>query len=217
VLFLGYRAILPLAPARALPWLRDAYFMGAEIIVWLLPVLWLASAAASTSHADARGALAWLTLRPLRGGTALVAAAAWFAVQLCVSRLERGVWLPPVRLAYGPIGAISTLVLGPLFEEILFRGFALRSLREAGTRPFAAVALSSLAWVGLHAPGWLFHAFHDARPLAPAAHDAVAIALLGLVLGALQLRTRALLVPVAVHIVHNVWNEGVVRWLLATF
>jgi membrane protease YdiL (CAAX protease family) len=148
---------------------------------------------------------------------ALLAAAIWFVVQLCVSRLEKGVWLPPVRLAYGPIGAASTLVLGPLYEEILFRGFALRSLREAGARPFGAVALSSLAWVGLHAPGWLFHAFYDARPLAPAVHDAVAFMLLGIVLGALQLRMRALLIPVAVHIAHNIWNEGVIRWLLAAF
>jgi len=217
VLFVGYRVLLPLAPAR-LSWLREAYFMGAEFVVWLLPVLWLAGRAASTPGVDVRGALAWLTLRPMGGGgTALLAAGTWFAVQFCVSRVERGVWLPPVGLAYGPIGAASTLVLGPLYEEILFRGFALRSLREAGARPFAAVTLSSLAWVGLHAPGWLFHAFYDARPLAPAVHDAVALMLLGIVLGVLQLRTRALLIPIAVHIAHNIWNEGVARWLLAAF
>jgi membrane protease YdiL (CAAX protease family) len=73
------------------------------------------------------------------------------------------------------LGGIAVAVLGPLAEEIIFRGLVLGALRRL-VPAAAAIGLSSVLFAGSHGSAWM---------LAP-------ITLLGLVLGLLVRRTGKL-------------------------
>lgn len=84
--------------------------------------------------------------------------------------------------------AVAAVLIGPIFEEIFFRGFIYRNLRDL-TGPGAAMVISAL----------LFGLVHLQAPLI------VPLAALGIVLAFLFERSGSLLVPIAVH---ALWNLG---------
>jgi len=85
------------------------------------------------------------------------------------------VWM----VLYAVIGA-------PLAEEILFRGFVQGYLRRLFP-PAGAIVLSALLFAFFHQP----------------VHAAIAVFLLGLILGYQRERTRSLLAPIITHILFN--------------
>ncbi|MCB9728939.1 MAG: CPBP family intramembrane metalloprotease [Deltaproteobacteria bacterium] len=91
---------------------------------------------------------------------------------------------PQVRVAI----ALSAVLMGPIFEEILFRGFIYRNLRDLMGPPLAML-LSAL----------LFGLVHLQVPLI------IPLGALGVVLAFLFERSGSLLVPIAVH---ALWNLG---------
>lgn len=84
--------------------------------------------------------------------------------------------------------AVAAVLIGPIFEEILFRGFIYRNLRDL-VGPGLAMGISAL----------LFGLVHLQAPLI------VPLAALGIVLAFLFERSGSLLVPIAVH---ALWNLG---------
>ncbi|MEZ4264751.1 MAG: CPBP family intramembrane glutamic endopeptidase [Myxococcota bacterium] len=84
--------------------------------------------------------------------------------------------------------AVAAVLIGPFFEEVLFRGFIYRNLRDL-MGPGLAMGASAL----------LFGLVHLQAPLI------VPLAALGVVLAFLFERSGSLLVPIAVH---SLWNLG---------
>jgi hypothetical protein len=83
---------------------------------------------------------------------------------------------------------ITLIVLAPLGEEILFRGFLFRGL-NAGLGPAGAVLLTALTWAALHVQyNWLFMA---------------QILFFGIVLGWIRLRSGSLLLVMLLHAIIN--------------
>ena len=84
---------------------------------------------------------------------------------------------------------ISVVIVAPLLEEFLFRGFLYSQLKVSFLKEWGAVALSSLVWTALHFQyeiGILFFLF-----------------LFGLFLGYFRIKYNSLLIPVALHMINN--------------
>ena len=87
------------------------------------------------------------------------------------------------------LGFISVVVVAPIIEEFLFRGFLYSQLRRSFLRDWGAMAVSSLVWTAIHFQyevGILFFLF-----------------LFGLFLGYFRIKYNSLLIPVALHAVNN--------------
>tara|TARA_Y100001960_G_scaffold151803_1_gene160175 strand:- start:863 stop:1567 length:705 start_codon:yes stop_codon:yes gene_type:complete len=84
---------------------------------------------------------------------------------------------------------ISVVVVAPLLEEFLFRGFLYSQLKVSFLKEWGAVALSSLVWTALHFQyeiGILFFLFF-----------------FGLFLGYFRVKYNSLLIPVVLHMLNN--------------
>ena len=87
------------------------------------------------------------------------------------------------------LGFISVVVVAPIIEEFLFRGFLYSQLRRSFLKDWGAVAISSLVWTAIHFQyevGILFFLF-----------------LFGLFLGYFRIKYNSLLIPVALHAINN--------------
>ena len=87
------------------------------------------------------------------------------------------------------LGFISVVVVAPIIEEFLFRGFLYSQLRRSFLRDWGAIAVSSLVWTAIHFQyevGILFFLF-----------------LFGLFLGYFRIKYNSLLIPVALHALNN--------------
>jgi membrane protease YdiL (CAAX protease family) len=99
-------------------------------------------------------------------------------------------WLPPmpsfVERGFASLPWVTVVLLGPLFEELFFRGLVLNGMRRRYPA-WKAIGLSTLLFALSHANPWQL-----AIPL-----------LTGVVFGWVVVRTRTLWLPVIGHAVHN--------------
>jgi membrane protease YdiL (CAAX protease family) len=85
-------------------------------------------------------------------------------------------------------GVFSLVIIGPVTEELLFRGIILRGLLSR-YRPFTAVLLTSLLFAAFHMNPW----------------QALGALFLGGLIGWFYLRTRSLALCVLAHALNNGW------------
>lgn len=137
-----------------------------------------------------------------------LAATAAFVIALDALNLAMGRPLVPEFMREAHRTADSALALlfvvvivAPVFEELLFRGFLLTGLESSPLPVPARVAIASLAWTVLHVQ-------YDAIDLA-------AVFALGLLLGAARARTGSLAAPLAMHVLVNLWASAETAWLAA--
>ena len=87
------------------------------------------------------------------------------------------------------LGFISSVVVAPVIEEFLFRGFLYAQLRRSFLKDWGAIAVSSLVWTTIHFQyeiGILLVLF-----------------LFGLFLGYFRIKYNSLLIPIALHTLNN--------------
>jgi len=93
----------------------------------------------------------------------------------------RASWLPALLLAL--------VVLAPLGEETLFRGFLFEGIAVSRAGPIVAILVSSVAWALLHVQyDW---------------YGIVSITVIGLYLGAVRYKTASVLVTMLLHALAN--------------
>lgn len=95
----------------------------------------------------------YLGLVRFRSGTGagLVVGAAFVALAAAIDVFTRSYTWP-----HPEWGSLNALIVAPLFEAIVFRGFALTTLEESGFRFWPANAIAGILFLGLHLPGWQF-------------------------------------------------------------
>jgi hypothetical protein len=84
---------------------------------------------------------------------------------------------------------ISVVLVAPIIEEFLFRGFLYSQLRRSFLKDWGAIAVSSLVWTSIHFQyeiGILFFLF-----------------LFGLFLGYFRIKYNSLLIPIVLHAINN--------------
>lgn len=84
---------------------------------------------------------------------------------------------------------LALIVVAPLVEESLFRGFLLKGLASSAIGPAAAVVVTALVWAGIHLQYDLY--------------DMAGIFVFGLMLGAARLQSGSLWVPLILHALMN--------------
>ena len=91
--------------------------------------------------------------------------------------------------AFLPLLWLAVVVVAPLWEELVFRGFAYPGLRRSRFGAAAAILVPTLVWAGLHLQydlfGWSF------------------VFLLGILLGLAREKTGTVTVPLILHVLVN--------------
>lgn len=88
-----------------------------------------------------------------------------------------------------PLLWIAVVLMAPLFEEFLFRGFMLEGLRHSFIGTAGAILITSAIWAIIHAQYELFEVF--------------TIFLIGIALAIARIRSQSLYVPIAMHALMN--------------
>ncbi len=162
----------------------------AKVGLWLLPV------AALIRREGGPPLPAYLGLDHLRGvGIAAVASLVWIAVNTP----------PPARAAPFDLALASALLVAPLFEEVVFRGWALHHLCRRGVHFLMANLATALAFALLHVPGWVAAGMSAEVAL----RQGGGVVALGLGLGFLR-RGRSLWGPILLHLTNNLLSEGLI-------
>ena len=176
------------------------WWTGAKVLVWIVPPLWILR---REGQPPAR-ATGLDTARGLGQGALLVLP--YLALQVSWSAI-RHQW--PSRPPFAAAGW-NACVVAPLFEEFVFRGFALQKLRRAGARFWPAATGTTAAFALLHVPGWLFMNGANVSTLL----NMLNVAAIGMVLAALAWRLPSLWCAILIHAVHNAWDQGVILALV---
>ena len=90
---------------------------------------------------------------------------------------------------FPPLLWLAFIIMSPLYEEILFRGFMFKGIESSKLGPIGAVLITSLAWSMLHIQ-----------------YDILIIGVIfagGLLLGWARLKTNSIYVPIVMHALQN--------------
>lgn len=82
---------------------------------------------------------------------------------------------------------IMTVIMAPIFEEIIFRGIIQKGLINKGTEPWKAILYASIIFGVVHGNPWQF----------------ISAVMLGCVLGLVYYKTKSLLLPMLLHAFNN--------------
>ena len=136
----------------------------------------------------------YLALRWVDSDTAwrwLAAIAVYLVAALAIQALLRGTFdiQPPPNpldgVEVGPLFLLAVVIVGPAFEELLFRGFLMEGLMPTRLGQVGALTVSTLLWALLHAQ-----------------YDAIGMVLVfgcGMILGLARLNTGSLLLSIVLH------------------
>jgi uncharacterized protein len=176
-----------------------------KFILWLLPV-W------ALLRRRRVPILTWLGLNQTNGlNRGLLLTAIFLLVVVLIDSIVPGQWPQPAKFQQDQVVIILLIsIWGPLLEEVLFRGYALGALQEAGSTFWRANAESTVLFALLHFPGWLFtgHSLPDCLQLG------LRIGVLGFLFGALRVRNASIWSSIVIHVVNNAWRGG---WFLLAF
>ncbi len=89
-----------------------------------------------------------------------------------------------------PLLVLSIVVIAPIYEELLFRGFIFKGLEHSRLGADGAIIISALSWTLIH--------FQYDRP-----EHLVYIFMIGLVIGYSRARSGSIYVPIALHVFNN--------------
>lgn len=178
------------------------WWLAAKVIVWCTPVVCLVAR-------KRQSILTFLGLNHVRGLGRGVAGTLLFGLAIVlIDASVPGRWPTPARIGSSSLTVLGVLLLlNPMLEEVLFRGYALRKLVEAGSSFWRANLEAALLFTLLHLPGWLFQGRHALE----CAVMGLQVAALGFVFGAVRGREGTLWSSVLIHVVNNAWHEG---WFL---
>jgi len=181
-------AVPPVAvpvPALGLSFLKTAIPLVAIVVC---------IAIAKRRHAEWRGYIGLVAPSPSQLGLWVVLYVVWM---LATNRIMgwRGPWdFAPWRaqsLSVSVLRVLGVGLLGPIAEELIFRGFLYSRLTEAGLAVWQTIVLLAAAWAALH--------YSEALPV---------LALFfvdGVLLGLARKTSRSVIVPIAMHIVWNLF------------
>ncbi|MGU3373917.1 CPBP family intramembrane glutamic endopeptidase [Chryseobacterium sp. M5A1_1a] len=82
---------------------------------------------------------------------------------------------------------IMTVIMAPIFEEIIFRGIIQKGLINKGVKPWKAILYASIIFGVVHGNPWQF----------------ISAVMLGCVLGLVYYKTKSLLIPILLHGFNN--------------
>ncbi|HJY75844.1 MAG TPA: type II CAAX endopeptidase family protein [Burkholderiales bacterium] len=181
---------------------RLAYSALVKLALWVLPAFAFAARVRGAPPLRYLGIAAWPRAPEWRRAGVVI-----FVYLAAVAVFE---WAVNARLpstghylSINPSLAMATLVATPVTEEVLFRGLILQELAQLAAWP-AAIALTSLAFVAVHLPHWLWR---EGPNLAIAARCA-GLFVFSAFAGSLYGSSRSVWPCVALHMANNALAAG---------
>ncbi len=101
-----------------------------------------------------------------------------------------------------PLLYLAVVILAPLYEEMMFRGFLLQRLHYSWLGSGGALWITALIWAAIHTQYDLI--------------NVLTIVLFGLLLGLAQLRTQCLVIPMTMHILNNLISMLQAAWQISS-
>ncbi|MDR2238459.1 MAG: CPBP family intramembrane metalloprotease [Chryseobacterium sp.] len=102
------------------------------------------------------------------------------------------------QLTFEPVAMIiMTVIMAPIFEEIIFRGIIQKGLINKGVNPQRAIFYASVIFGLVHGNPWQF----------------VGAVLLGCVLGLVYYKTKSLLLPMLLHAFNNLCSSLLITYV----
>lgn len=173
------------------------YWVSAKILIWLMPVFVL------IEYVERARSVQFLELtNPLQGLAvglflSLLLIALFYLFDRVFDR-QKHLALPMLSLAL-----LNAVIVAPLVEEVVFRGFYLRKLLLNGSGFWVANGLTSIFFVGMHVPGWYFQGrLHFDSGLAPIG----SLLFFSLVLGLVKVKTKSLYATIVIHLLNNLYS-----------
>ena len=177
------------------PAAQVGYWTAAKLVVWMLPLPF------AVRRITREPVLEYLALvRPAAGvRVGLVVGGIFVAIIAVVDSFTKSPHWPSPTLA-----TLSALTVAPVFEEVMFRGLALRALEDRGWGFWPANVAAALMFLALHVPGWYFmHALRASQVIV-----AAGVLLVGLVAGYAKRRARSTWASVVVHFLNNLYSSA---------
>ena len=168
------------------------WWTSVKTIVWIVPALWLIWLSGRTLQ-DVAGLANWKRALAWGLGLGLVA-----ALTRLVPAMLGGQALVPAAFS---IALLNTLIVAPIYEELLARGALMGGLQQRWPA-WTANVVSALMFTGMHIPGWYFTGTLREKLVQPFG-GVVAIFALGLAFGYAVQRSRSLLGGVIAHFLNN--------------
>lgn len=169
-----------------------------RVFVWVIPVF------AYVGWIDKEKPLKYLRLDTLGNTKALVQAALvvifYFAAVLLIDSLLVG---HPLRFTIQPLSnswikTFLVLSIGPIAEEILYRGFFLQKL-QSSLNYWKSNLITSGLFVAIHWPNWLY----TGKPASELGILSIQVFALSILLGYLMQKTESLWPSIFTHILNN--------------
>ena len=169
-----------------------AYWTLAKLVIWIGPILLIVTRAFKEAPAAYLG-----LVRFRRGARAGLAVGAIFvALAATVDAFTRSHGLPEAMW-----GTLNALIVAPVLEEVVFRGFALKALEQSGCRFWPANGIAGVLFLGLHLPGWHFTRGLDSSSIAAG----LSVVSVGMAAGYAKHRSNSTWASVTVHFLNNAY------------
>jgi membrane protease YdiL (CAAX protease family) len=170
-----------------------AYWTFAKLLIWIAPMLLI------VTRELKRSPLVYLGLVRFRhgAGVGIAIGGALVALMATIDAFTRSHALPSATW-----GTLNALIVAPVFEEVVFRGFALTALEESGYPFWPANGIAAILFLGLHLPGW-----HFAGRLGPSTViTALSVVVAGVVAGYAKRHSNSTWASVTVHFLNNAYS-----------
>jgi uncharacterized protein len=219
---------LPRFQVRSFLWAWPALLFGCWVLAWLVDL----SLRSNYHWSPSTDTIYWIAMKAIVWVLPAVVAIEVFErisvldfLELSASRLRPGlIWGVGIALALVaitylgkslPAGAhprevtftlvfVNAVIVAPIVEEIALRGFFLKSLELSGWRFWPANLLTTLVFVAMHVPGWIFNGrFPSMINLAAAM---IPLAGLSLLFGWTKKRSGSLYAAIIVHAANNLYS-----------
>jgi membrane protease YdiL (CAAX protease family) len=173
------------------------YWIAAKVVIWVAPVFVLISLVE-----EPRWPQFLELVNPLKGLLvgfliSLLLIALFYFFEQIFDR-TRHLAFPVLSLAL-----LNGVIVAPLVEEIVFRGFYLRKLRLNGVGFWVANGITTIFFVGMHLPGWYFQRKLQAGSMPSAIGS---LAFFSLLLGLVKVKSRTLYATIVIHMLNNLYS-----------
>lgn len=198
ILIIGWTAayilhdMLGLRLGLHLPALEHAYWLVAKLVIWILPIVFI------IRFRFKKKALSYLSLGRFTAGMEAGAVFGLIFVGICFlsdSLTANFAW-PDLAL-----GLVNAVIIAPIFEEIVFRGFILRTLEVNGAKFWQSNIITAWLFLGLHLPGWYFMGSLDSIQV----YAVASIVMVGMIAGYAKKRSRSTWGSICFHFINNLY------------
>jgi membrane protease YdiL (CAAX protease family) len=170
---------------------RFIYWTVVRILVWLLPSCYLIRRSGRKlsevlSLKDFKRILLW------GGGYGLLAA---------LSNVVTG---KPLFSLYWNVSVLTAVIIGPIVEEIAFRGVVLDAL-QSRMKFWLANFITGILFMLVHFPGWYVHGTLTAH-ISTLTGGALTICVLGWILGFIAKKSRSVSGSILAHMLNNFFS-----------